>query len=74
MKWHEFKDGASWDTSIRVPNIIKILLFIFLPKWLLPGGQQLHFLHSVQWWLQINVLCHQNSSMHLSAKCSYLIQ
>ena len=47
MKRHEFKDGASWDTSIRVPNIIKILLFIFLPKWLLPGGQQLHFLHSV---------------------------
>lgn len=65
IKRQEFKDGASLGTSLRVPNIIKILLFIFLPKWLLPGGLQLCFLHFVQQWLQINVLCHQNSYTHL---------
>lgn len=73
-KWQEFKDGASLGTSLRVPNIIKILLFIFLPKWLLPGGDSSCvslILYSSGCKLMSSAL---QTAKCTSVNCSYLIQ
>lgn len=64
IKWQEFKDGTSRH-KLKSSEYNQIPLFIFLPKWHLPGEQQLQFFHSVQQRLQINVLGHQNSALHL---------